>query len=204
MKFTFKNIAFSVAIAAFSAVALSSCNDHDDTGWEFAPNMYNSRAYEPLVQWRSNNVNPHGMNMRQPVAGTVARRNYTTTFMQDDSTVITDLMIYNINKDSIAIAENTLKNPIPWSEAVEADGKVLYERNCQHCHGEKGAGDGKVAAVYKGVPNYAADAYKNMNDGHIYQVITHGKGRMWPHAAQVNPEERWKIVHYVHRLQLGS
>jgi len=80
----------------------------------------------------------------------------------------------------------------------------LYERNCQHCHGEKGAGDGPVGKVYKGVPNYASDAYKNMNDGHIYHVITFGKGRMWSHASQVNPEERWKIVHYVHRLQLGN
>ena len=43
-----------------------------------------------------------------------------------------------------------------------------------------------------------------MNDGHIFHVITYGKGRMWPHASQVNPEERWKIVHYVHRLQLGN
>ena len=43
---------------------------------------------------------------------------------------------------------------------------------------------------------------KNLNDGHIYHVITYGIRRMWPHASQVNPEERWKIVHYVHRLQL--
>jgi cytochrome c5 len=183
---------------------LVSCNDPESTGWEFAPNMYNSRAYESQSQWRENPVNPNGMNMRLPVDGTVSKRMYNTVFVQDDSTVVEDLMIYDIPKDSLALAGRVLQNPIPWSEEVEEEGKVLYEKNCQHCHGAKGAGDGKVGIVYKGVPNYATDAYKDIPAGHIYQVITHGKGRMWPHGSQVLPEERWKIVHYVQRLQLGS
>jgi hypothetical protein len=188
----------------FSTAALTSCSDNNSTGWEFAPNMYNSRAYEPLTQWRKNTINLDGKDMRSPVAGTVSRANYQTSFLQDDSTVVNDLMVYNLPKDSISVAEVTLKNPVPWSDKAEEEGKVLYERNCVHCHGEKGAGDGAVGKVYKGVPNYASDAYKNMNDGHIFHVITYGKGRMWAHASQVNPEERWKIVHYVHRLQLGN
>lgn len=204
MKFSVRNITLAVAVATFSTVVLSSCHDNNSTGWEFAPNMYNSRAYEPLTQWRENTINPDGKNMRSPVPGTVPRSNYHTSFLQDDSTVVNDLMVYNLPKDSIAVAEATLKNPIPWSDAVETEGQALYERNCQHCHGEKGAGDGPVGKVYKGVPNYSSEAYKNMNDGHIFHVITYGKGRMWPHASQVNPEERWKIVHYVHRLQLGN
>lgn len=204
MKFSVRNITLAVAVASFSAVVLSSCGDNNSTGWEFAPNMYNSRAYEPLTQWRENTINVDGKNMRSPVAGTVPRSNYHTSFLQDDSTVVNDLMLYSLAKDSIGIAETTLTNPIPWSDAAEEEGKVLYERNCAHCHGDGGAGDGPVGKVYKGVPNYASDAYKNMNDGHIFHVITYGKGRMWPHASQVNPEERWKIVHYVHRLQLGN
>lgn len=204
MKITFKHISILLTSAVFAFVGLTSCNDPNRTGWEFAPNMYNSRADEPLSQWRENAVNPHGMNMRLPVKGTIARRNYKTSFLQDDSTVINDLMIYSIDKDDVETAARDLVNPIPWSDEAEEEGKVLYERYCQHCHGAGGAGDGKVGAVYKGVPNYSADAYKNLNDGHIFHVITHGKGRMWPHAAQLTPEERWKVVHYVHRLQLGN
>ena len=204
MKVSLKNISLAFSIVTFSTAVLTSCSDNNSTGWEFAPNMYNSRAYEPLTQWRKNIINADGKDMRSPVAGTISRANYQTSFLQDDSTIVNDLMVYNLPKDSIALAEVTLKNPIPWSDKAEEEGKVLYERNCLHCHGEKGAGDGAVGKVYKGVPNYASDAYKNMNDGHIFHVITFGKGRMWAHASQVNPEERWKIVHYVHRLQLGN
>jgi Cytochrome C oxidase, cbb3-type, subunit III len=197
------NLIIKILLIGFTTTTLFSCGGNDNTGYEYSPNMYYSQAYEPQTQIAKNTINAGGSNMRTPVKGTLARRNFNTSFVQDDSTVITDLMAYDISKDNIVAAEG-LANPIPWSEANEDAGKVLYERNCLHCHGEKGAGDGKVGIVYKGVPNYAADAYKNLTSGHIYHVITHGKGRMWSHSSQILPEERWKIVHYIHRLQLGS
>ncbi|RIV27619.1 cytochrome c [Fibrisoma montanum] len=176
--------------------------DHDDTGLEFAPQMYDPVAYEPYKQVRTNAVNPTGLNMREPARGTVSRPNYHIRYGESDTTTV-DLMIYNIPKDSIALAERVLTNPIPETERTLEEGKLLYGRYCIHCHGEGGKGDGLVGKEYKGVPSYSADAYKSMNDGHIFHVITHGKGRMWPHGSQMTPEERWKIVQYVHKLQQG-
>jgi mono/diheme cytochrome c family protein len=200
----FRNIAFGFASVVFAAIALTSCQrSHDDRGWEFAPNMYHSRAYEPLTQIEKNNINPYGMNMRVPAEGSIPRRNFQTKFGSGDSAKV-DLMIYNLPADSIEYAENNLTNPVPETEKSLAEGKELYEKFCLHCHGEGGAGDGSVGKVYKGVPNYSADAYKDMNDGHVFHVITHGKGRMWPHGSQMTPIERWKIVQYVHKLQKGE
>lgn len=181
---------------------LSACDNHNNTGLEFAPNMYYSVGYEPMSQLEgeSNKINPLGMNMRVPVKGTLARRNYQTKFGVGDSSKV-DLMVYNLPADSIAVAEKTLKNPIPETEASLAEGQVLYERFCQHCHGEGGKGDGPVGKMYKGVPVYSSDALKTMNDGHIFHVITFGKNRMWPHGSQISPADRWKIVQYVHTLQ---
>jgi mono/diheme cytochrome c family protein len=190
-----------VSAVLFVEASMSSCKKNENaTGWEFAPNMYLPVGYEPLSQVKANPINADGKNMREPVAGTVSRRNYQTKF--GDSTG-RDLMIYNISKDDIALAEEILENPVPNNAKTLKEGEVLYGRYCMHCHGEAGEGNGLVAEQYKGVPNYKADAYLNMNDGHIFHVITHGKGRMWSHASQVTPEERWKIVHYVHKLQEG-
>lgn len=181
---------------------LSSCDNHNNTGLEFAPNMYYSAGYEPMSQLEgeTNNINPLGMNMRLPVKGTVSRRNFQTKFGSGDSTK-TDLMLYNLPADSIAYSEKNLKNPIPETEASLAEGQVLYERFCMHCHGETGKGDGLVGKMYKGVPVYSSDALKTMNDGHIFHVITFGKNRMWAHGSQISPSDRWKIVQYVHQLQ---
>ena len=195
----------SVATIAFSVLlfAGASCKrGHNDTGVEYAPQMYEAVGYEPYRQVDSNAINPRGLNMRMPAQGTVARPNYHTTF-GEGANKTTDLMMYNIPADSIEIAERVLTNPIPDSEKALADGQELYTRYCSHCHGATGKGDGEVGKIYKGVPSYSADAYKYLNDGHIFHVITHGKGRMWPHGSQITPEERWKIVQYVHKLQQG-
>ncbi|CCG99082.1 cytochrome c class I [Fibrella aestuarina BUZ 2] len=198
----FKHIALPTIGFAVALLMTACGDDHNSTGVQYAPQMYDPVGYEAYKQIDSNRINPYGLNMRDPARGTVSRRNYHTTFGKGDSAV-TDLMVYNIPKDSIGIAERTLSNPIPATEATLEEGKVLYGRYCVHCHGEGGKGDGLVGKMYAGVPNYSADAYKTMNDGHIFHVITHGKGRMWPHGSQMTPEERWKIVMYVHKLQQG-
>lgn len=173
-----------------ASVFTTACNRADDPGLEYAPEMYASIPYEPLKQEHTNKINPLGLNMRVPAIGTVPRgkANYYT----------------HIAKDDIATAETTLRNPFAYSKDALEEGKTLYLRNCQHCHGESGAGDGPVGAKFKGVPNYSVGAYKTMNDGHIYHVIQWGKGRMMPHGSQVNPEERWKIAMYVRMLQQGN
>ena len=62
-------------------------------------------------------------------------------------------------------------------------------------------GDGLVGQKIAGVPAYNSRAVQNVPEGHIFHVITHGKGRMWPHGSQVSIEDRWKIVRYVQVLQ---
>lgn len=193
------------SVLAFGLLTLlgTSCKrGHDSTGLEFAPQMYRPVGPEPYRQTEADPINPYGLSMREPVRGTVSRANYHTTFGKG-ANAVTDLMVYNIPKDSLGLAERTLTNPIPETDKTVDQGKVLYGRYCTHCHGAAGKGDGLVGQQYKGVPSYSADAYKTMNDGHIFHVITNGKGRMWPHGSQITPEERWLIVQYVHQLQKG-
>ncbi|GAB2768330.1 mono/diheme cytochrome c family protein [Hymenobacter luteus] len=183
-------VTLQASAVLLASVFTTACNRADDPGLEYAPEMYYPIPYEPLKQLSSNKVNPMGLNMRTPAIGTVPRgkANYYT----------------HIAKDDIATAETTLRNPYAYTKDALEEGKTLYVRNCQHCHGESGAGDGPVGAKFKGVPNYSVGAYKTMNDGHIYHVIQWGKGRMMPHGSQVNPQERWKIAMYVRMLQQGK
>ncbi|GAA3949261.1 cytochrome c [Hymenobacter algoricola] len=174
----------------FGSVVAASCNQADNPGIEYAPQMYESIPYDPLRQVGTNTINPMGINERTPVVGTVPRgkEDYYT----------------HIPKDSVATAEQKLRNPYAQSKNNLEEGKALYVRNCLHCHGEQGDGQGLVGIKFKGVPNYSAGAYKTMNEGHIYHVIQWGRNRMMPHGSQVNPEERWKIAMYVRVLQLGK
>ena len=193
--------------------ALSACGaEGDDQGYEYAPNMYHAVPYEPLKQitdesagtaaewmdgnndghgeyYNSNPLNPYGMTMRVPPANTVPRSKG-------------GYLPYRIPKDSLQMASIT-KNPLPNTNEVLAEGQILYGRFCDHCHGGSGQGpdEGSVGAVFAGVPSYTSAAVVNATEGHIFHVITHGKGRMAPHASQIDVEDRWKIVRYVQQLQ---
>ena len=180
----------SAASLALSVGLVSCSPDANDPGVEYAPEMYESIPYEPLKQLTFNTVNSFGINERTPATGTVPRGKLA--------------YFDHIPKDSVSIAERTLHNPYAYTKANIEEGQVLFTRFCQHCHGEKGDGQGPVGMKFKGVPNYSTGAYKTMNDGHIYHVIEWGRNRMMPHGSQVNPEERWKIAMYVHVLQINN
>ncbi|MES2388470.1 MAG: cytochrome c [Bacteroidota bacterium] len=210
-----KNYLLPVCTLAIGLMAASCTRDPNDTGTEYAPQMYHSIPYEPYTQvvdtasefYNTIPYNNEGndksvirSNQRKPVKGTVFRRFYSGQLRTE---VAKELYIYdNIPADSFALAGRVLKSPLAHNEGVLKEGEVLYGRYCKHCHGAEGKGDGKVAPIYKGVPTgYNAGAYANMPEGHIFHVITHGKGRMYPHGSQVNPEDRWKIVQFVQTLQ---
>jgi mono/diheme cytochrome c family protein len=215
------NIFLALLITAF----LASCGASGDRqGTEYAPNMYHSVPYDPYTQitdkdagswltsieypdghaefYNSNQFNANAMNMRMPPPNTVSRNSH-------------GWLPYRYGKDSLAYAAN-VKNPLDSTAAMIAGGKVLYEIYCDHCHGATGTGDGKVASgvtveepgrgqvekgTYNGVANLKGDALKNITQGHIFHVITHGKGLMWPHGSQITAEDRWKIAMYVKTLQ---
>jgi len=193
-----------------AAVLLASCSaGGENQGTEYAPNMYHSVAYEPYTQivdkdagrwltsidykdghaefYNSNNLNPFRMNVREVPPNTVSRNR-------------SGWLPYRLGKDSLAFASN-IPNPLDSSAAILGEGKILYDMYCDHCHGPKGAGDGKVSEKYNGVPSYKSDALKNITEGHIFHVITHGKNLMWPHGSLITPEDRWKIAKYVKTLQ---
>ncbi len=188
-------------------------------GTEYAPNMYHSVAYDPYSQiidsvtygkeyYNSNPYNQYKgkkhINMMLPVEGTVPRQSYRSVADSSKDEKDKALYFYELHVDSFALAGRILTNPIPASEDVVEEGKNLYLTYCQPCHGEKGLGDGKVGVMYKGVANLTGAAYKNLPEGHIFHVISHGKGRMWGLKTTITPEERWKIVHYVKKLQKGE
>lgn len=196
---------------ALLTISFAGCRaGGENPGLEYAPQMYHSIAYEPLTQikdesdfgdiistredgkgeyFNSNVNNPHGMNMREPVANTVARNKE-------------GYLPYRLKAFELE-ASAAVQNPVLSSEAVLADGKELYLQYCNACHGKNGEGDGLAGAVIGGVANLKGGAYLGLPEGHIFHVITKGKGRMGAHGSQITPESRWKIVHYVKQVIQG-
>ncbi|MDN3205689.1 c-type cytochrome [Algoriphagus sediminis] len=201
MKFAINS---KILIPVLAAVLIYGCKaEGDNQGLEYAPQMYHSVPYEGLTQitdesqgtwlstredgkgefFNSNVHNPHGMNMRKPVANTVPRNKQ-------------GYLPYRLEMDELEEAALT-RNPVELTDEVLKDGEALYEQYCNACHGANGEGDGKAGMVIGGVANLTGGAYVGLPEGHIFHVITKGKGRMGAHGSQIPQESRWKIVHYV-------
>src|ERR1700749_4240788 len=99
-----------LAIVISAAAVISSCKDKRDTGWEYAPNMYEHLAYDP------DQKNPNfkdGKTAQVPPAGTIP-----VGFVKFD---------YPNNKDGYELAGTEVKNPLEQTQQTLADGKVLFE-----------------------------------------------------------------------------
>jgi mono/diheme cytochrome c family protein len=181
-----------IAVAAITATTvITACKDKRSTGWEYAPNMYEHIAYDP------DQPNPNfkdGKTAQRPPAGTIP-----VGFVTFD---------YPNNLDGYKKAGDEVTSPLPQTPENFAEGKVLFESFCSPCHGLDGQGHGLVVQHgFPPPPSYSVGqssrggAMKDLTDGKIYHTITYGVNAMGSYASQLAPEERWKVIMYVHHLQ---
>jgi mono/diheme cytochrome c family protein len=163
-------------------VALSSCSKYDETPvMQYMPHM----ATTPILKaMRGYDGFGNGSSMLVPPEHSVARghRPYHYASVEEAEKGFT-------------------KNPLPRSMAVLSKGQKIFNTYCIACHGPRGYGDGPVVNPFP-IPKslQSADMMK-WNDGHIYHVITKGQGVMPSYAQQIQPDDRWAVIHYVRALQ---
>lgn len=192
---------------AGGVLLLSSCTKHPDSpGYEFMPDMYRSQAIEAYVDYGmvkddANDSLKNTISARIPSEGTIA-----FNANPDKAKIFMPYILNNTDADYLKAKWYRIPASFITSEEVAMahaqEGKKLYSFFCQHCHGEKGMGDGGVVTVggYN-QPNPYNGGYKDRTIGQIFHVITFGKGAMGPHGSQLNKEERWKVALYVRTLQ---
>jgi mono/diheme cytochrome c family protein len=86
-------------------------------------------------------------------------------------------------------------------------GQEQYNVYCQPCHGKTGNGNGMIMQRGLGYWQKLAASYhtkriREIEDGHLYDVITNGYGVMYGYAARIQDvNDRWAIVAYTRALQ---
>lgn len=174
------------ALVGVLALMQSCKSDPNSPGFEYMPDMYRSPALEAYSGY---GFYADSMATRKPVENTIPRG-----FMPYP---------YPNTTEGYEAAGADLKNPIPYSKDVVAEGKMIYSKFCIQCHGKDGQGDGTVASNprWPGPPPAYNGRLKDLPEGQIFHSITYGKGLMGSHSAQISQEDRWKLVYYVQTLQ---
>ena len=193
-----------LAIFIFAAIAVLSIfglrgSKSTKPPIEIFPDMDRQARYKPQA---ANSFFSDRRNDRPIPANTVARGNY---FNQAEvfSANFSDPNLGNTVFNQGKYADGSLVKSIPLevtNELMEM-GRQKYEIFCISCHGAAGDGNGVTKPYGVLAASYHDDRLRTIEDGHIYDVITNGKGLMYPLNDRMTPEERWATVLYVRALQ---
>ena len=182
-------LSFVIIIAVVTL--LDSCGNKRDPGWIYMPDMTYSRAYEAYAP---NNLAKENINyLPWPVEGTIRRG---------------DLFPYPLPNDTNGYRLSAqIKDPLPPLDSTDLkEAQRLFNINCAICHGEQMNAQGPLATGGKvpAVANLTLSQYVKMPVGTMFHSVTYGKGNMGSYASQLTRKQRWIVIQYVKKHQLGE
>jgi mono/diheme cytochrome c family protein len=182
-----RNALIDIAMILSLGLVASSCSKQtESTVWQYMPHMATTPNLKAMKGYTGNDANPNGLkgsSMLMPPEGTIARGHKPFRFEDPED------------------AARALVNPLPRTKANIERGRKIFNTNCFVCHGERGLGDGPVVNPFPVPKSLQSDDMLKWKDGHLFYVITKGQGVMPSYAQQVQPEDRWAVIHYVRALQ---
>jgi mono/diheme cytochrome c family protein len=158
--------------------------------WEFMPDMARGASYTAYER------NPHfadGKTLQRQQPGTIARGQHP--------------LHYAATPEDAERAGRELHSPYAGADSdvmnvVRERGVRVFAAFCVACHGGGGAGDGAVAQRgFPPPPSLLAPHAREISDGRMFHAVTYGQGNMPGHAPLVAPEDRWKVIAYIRRMQ---
>ena len=95
------------------------------------------------------------------------------------------------------------RNPIPPTQDSVATGMLLYQENCQLCHGVKGMGDGPAGVGLAPPPADLTVHVPLHPDRALFEFIQEGipGTAMAPLGDKLSDDEMWHIINYIQTLK---
>jgi mono/diheme cytochrome c family protein len=92
-----------------------------------------------------------------------------------------------------------LSNPVKADEASLKEGKAIWVKHCQSCHGKSGMGDGPKAAQLKTEPgDFSKADIQKQADGALFYKVSEGRDDMPSFKKKLEDEEEiWQAVNYL-------
>lgn len=215
-----KSLIIWIGALSMAVLTMPSCaSDPDSPGLEYMPDMYRSPAVEAYVDYGE--VRGRIYEQKKVRLTALTPPQFTVPYFGKDSALLDMMLPYHrlpnqlmrsthgvygervSQADEYTLATADLLNPLMLDEKIIEEGKKLYSSMCQHCHGEKGDGNGPMvtSGAYAGVPNYMEEARMKISNGQMFYSIYYGKGMMGAHRSLLNKREIWTLVHYVRSMQ---
>ena len=97
-----------------------------------------------------------------------------------------------------------MKNPVPLTPQVLADGRAHFADHCAGCHGNDGRGAGLGKQMYPKAPDMTLAATQSLSDGELFSIIENGvRLTGMPGFGSGTAESAygsWGLVHFLRHL----
>ncbi|MGE5520031.1 MAG: c-type cytochrome [Candidatus Dadabacteria bacterium] len=111
---------------------------------------------------------------------------------------------FSQNKPWVVPASDSKKvNPVKADATSIAEGKQIWAKHCQSCHGRTGKGDGPKAAELKTeAGDFTKATVQSQTDGALFYKISKGREDMPSFKKKIpDTEELWSVVNYIRTLK---
>jgi mono/diheme cytochrome c family protein len=116
-----------------------------------------------------------------------------------------------MRKLAMPSSAHAAKNPVANSPEVLREGRLHFADHCAICHGNDGSGDTMMGrGMYPKPPDLRAAQTQSRSDGEIFWIIENGvrltgmpafgDSSVEGSGEHVNPEDSWKLVHFIRHL----
>lgn len=180
------NVRLAVASSACVLVAAVIWTDPTQPNYVFAPAMANSPA---AMSYSGEALRASSERLRARPEGTVPKGPLPLRYGASE-------------EDALRAAVELLMPPDIVAEVDTAPGETLFTQLCRTCHGDEGHGDGvTMKRGFQPPASLLTQKARDMEDGQMFHVLTHGQNLMPSHAGQLSTDDRWRVIRYVRSLQ---
>jgi mono/diheme cytochrome c family protein len=112
-------------------------------------------------------------------------------------------VIFGVSNWMALAKARKLKNPVAATPAALAEGKQVYAKHCENCHGENGDGKGQKAPELSTAPTdfTKASQMDSRTDGEFFYRIAKGRRPMPAFEDKLNETARWEVVDYIRTFE---
>ena len=124
---------------------------------------------------------------------------------REQPTMVEVAIARSVRHLAIPASMRNLRNPIPLSDAVLAEGRAHWADHCATCHANDGSGQTEIGTnLYPKAPDMRLPRTQNLTDGELFAIIRNGVRLTgmpaWGDAAGHDDADNWKLVHFIRHL----
>lgn len=133
--------------------------------------------------------------------GSMVRRGFSA---HDEPSRIEATIARTMRQWAVPSALRDMKNPVPLTPQIVAEGRAHFADHCAGCHGNDGKGGGMGRQMYPKAPDMTLASTQSLSDGELFSIIENGvRLTGMPGFGSGTAESAygsWGLVHFIRHL----